>query len=90
MPGDRLSSRVPDRRAPRSHPLKVVAKPPQDRQHGQSAGEIVEFGGVFALVEQFLAPVAFIADVDEVSFGQRDERAAIGGRPTLVGIGRIG
>ncbi len=40
-------------------------------------------------VEQFLAAVTFIADIDEIALGQRDQPTSSPGRATVIGIGGI-
>src|SRR3954464_8555181 len=67
-------------------PPELVAEPPEHRLHRRVAGEVVDLAGIVALVEQLLAPVALVANVDEIPLGQRDQRAAIGRRAAMVGV----
>src|SRR5262249_32881794 len=49
-----------------------------------------QFARIFALVEELFVPIGFVADVNEVSLGERDQRAAYCRGSTLIGVGRIG
>ena len=69
--------------------IETVAKLLDDRQHGMDASAVEQLLRVIAFVEQFLAAVALVADVDVITSGQGDERTPICGRSTLVRIARI-
>jgi hypothetical protein len=72
------------------HHVETCAKAIEDGLKGGNVSSIVNLAWIAALIKELFTVITLVADVDEVTFGQRDERASVGRRPALVGIEGIG
>ena len=70
--------------------LSCGPKPFLDGLRRLEPSPIVKLIRISALVEELLAAVTFIANVDEIAFGDRGQRAPMTGRPPLIRIIGIG
>jgi hypothetical protein len=53
-----------------SEHVQTVAQFLEDRAHRSELGPVVDLAWIVALIEELLAPIAVVANVDEAAFGQ--------------------
>ena len=72
------------------HSRKLIAEPTQNGSQGVTVSAVEQLARVIAFVEQLLASIPLVADVDEIAVGQGNQRSPGCRRSTLIGVNRIG